>query len=110
MGKSSLIEALGAMLVAQGKKVAVLTVDPSSKRTGGSILGDMNRMPSLSVSAAAFVRSSPTHGSLGGVTRGTQEAILLVEGAGYDVVIVETVTISQLTSPPPDGQDEGGAV
>ena len=95
VGKSSLIEALGCMLMEKGHRVAVLTVDPSSRTSGGSILGDMTRMPKLTTAPSAFVRSSPTHGSLGGVTRGTQEAMVLCEAAGYDVVVVETVGVGQ---------------
>lgn len=73
------------------KKVAVLTVDPSSVQTGGSLLGDMSRMPELSKDPNAYIRSSPSRGTLGGVTHGTREAIYLCEGAGYDVVLIETV-------------------
>ena len=94
-GKSTLIEALGLWLVEQGKKVAVLTIDPSSKLTGGSILGDKTRMQGLSMSEDAFIRPSPTSGVLGGVARRTREAILLCEAAGYDVVLVESVGVGQ---------------
>lgn len=96
VGKSSFIEALGEELTNnQGKKVAVLTVDPSSATTGGSILGDLTRMQNLARNPQAFIRQSPTSGSLGGVTRGIHEAIVLCEGAGYDVVIIETVGVGQ---------------
>ncbi len=95
VGKSTFIEALGLQLIAAGHRVAVLAIDPSSQRTGGSILGDKTRMPALSVSKNAFVRPSPTGGHLGGVTRVTRESLLLCEAAGYDVVIVETVGVGQ---------------
>ena len=94
-GKSTLIEAIGLWLIEQGKKVAVLTIDPSSKVTGGSILGDKTRMQGLSMSEEAFIRPSPTSGVLGGVARRTREAILLCEAAGYDVVLVESVGVGQ---------------
>ena len=94
-GKSTTIEALGLWLVERGKKVAVLTIDPSSTRTGGSILGDKTRMQNLSVSEDAYIRPSPTGGVLGGVARRTREAILLCEAAGYDVVLVESVGVGQ---------------
>jgi LAO/AO transport system kinase len=94
-GKSTLIDKLGTMLTAGGHQVAVLAVDPSSTRRGGSILGDKTRMHALAVDPAAFVRPSPSSGSLGGVTRSTREALLIVEAAGYDVVIVETVGVGQ---------------
>ena len=97
-GKSTTIEALGLWLVERGKKVAVLTIDPSSTRTGGSILGDKTRMQNLSVSEDAFIRPSPTGGVLGGVARRTREAILLCEAAGYDVVLVESVGVGQSES------------
>ncbi|MGA1077300.1 MAG: methylmalonyl Co-A mutase-associated GTPase MeaB, partial [Ilumatobacteraceae bacterium] len=86
-GKSTAIEALGLWLIERGKKVAVLTIDPSSTRTGGSILGDKTRMQRLSASEDAFIRPSPSGGVLGGVARRTREAILLCEAAGYDVTL-----------------------
>ena len=94
-GKSTLIEALGSMLTASGHKVAVLAIDPSSERTKGSILGDKTRMETLSVDPNAFIRPSPSAGSLGGVARKTREIITLCEAAGFDVVIVETVGVGQ---------------
>lgn len=98
-GKSTFIEALGTRLTAAGTrpptKVAVLAVDPSSVRTGGSILGDKTRMQELARNPLAFVRPSPSRGSLGGVARRTREAILLCEAAGYGVVLVETVGVGQ---------------
>lgn len=94
-GKSTLIEALGCMLVKRGKKVAVLAVDPSSEAGKGSILGDKTRMPLLSASASAFIRPSPSSGVLGGVTAHTREAILLCEAAGFEVILVETVGVGQ---------------
>ncbi len=94
-GKSTLIDALGVRLIQAGHKVAVLAVDPSSSRTGGSILGDRTRMAELAVSDDAFIRPSPSGGHLGGVARATRESMLLVEAAGYDVVIVETVGVGQ---------------
>jgi len=94
-GKSTLIEALGTHLVAEGQRVAVLAVDPSSTRSGGSILGDKTRMEQLTRSPDAFVRPSPTGGTLGGVARRTREAMLLCEAAGFDVVLVETVGVGQ---------------
>ncbi|MDP1630455.1 MAG: methylmalonyl Co-A mutase-associated GTPase MeaB [Caulobacter sp.] len=94
-GKSTTIEALGTNLTAAGHRVAVLTVDPSSSRTGGSILGDKTRMERLSVDPNAFIRPSPSGGTLGGVARKTREAMLLCEAAGFDVVIVETVGVGQ---------------
>src|SRR5438105_7779016 len=94
-GKSTFIEALGSYLVAHDHRVAVLAVDPSSKRSGGSILGDKTRMEELTRSPAAFVRPSPTGGTLGGVARRTREAMLLCEAAGFDVVLVETVGVGQ---------------
>jgi LAO/AO transport system kinase len=94
-GKSTTIETLGSNLTAAGHKVAVLAIDPSSGRTGGSILGDKTRMERLSVDPAAFIRPSPSGGALGGVTRKTREAMLLCEAAGFDVVIVETVGVGQ---------------
>lgn len=94
-GKSTFIEALGLYLIEQGKRVAVLAVDPSSARSGGSILGDKTRMSRLSVMPEAFIRPSPSGGSLGGVARRTREAMLVCEAAGYDVILVETVGVGQ---------------
>ena len=94
-GKSTTIDALGTFLTAQGHKVAVLAVDPSSTRTGGSILGDKTRMARLAIDPHAFVRPSPSSGTLGGVAAKTRETMLLCEAAGYDVVLVETVGIGQ---------------
>jgi len=94
-GKSTFIEALGLSLVARGHRVAVLAVDPSSTRSGGSILGDKTRMEDLTRSPDAFVRPSPTRGTLGGVARRTREAMLLCEAAGFDVVLIETVGVGQ---------------
>jgi LAO/AO transport system kinase len=94
-GKSTLIDKLGSHLTGAGHRVAVLAVDPSSSRRGGSILGDKTRMQALAADPAAFIRPSPSSGSLGGVTRSTREALLIVEAAGYDVVIVETVGVGQ---------------
>jgi LAO/AO transport system kinase len=95
VGKSTLIDALGSMLTGQGRKVAVLAVDPSSRRTGGSILADKTRMARLANDANAFVRPSPASGTLGGVAAKTRETMLLCEAAGYDVVLVETVGVGQ---------------
>ncbi|MDG4766026.1 methylmalonyl Co-A mutase-associated GTPase MeaB [Solwaraspora sp. WMMD406] len=95
VGKSTFIDELGSRLIAAGHRVAVLAVDPSSTRTGGSILGDKTRMARLAASTAAFVRPSPTAGTLGGVARATREAMVVVEAAGYDVVLVETVGVGQ---------------
>jgi LAO/AO transport system kinase len=95
VGKSTAIEALGTMLTEQGHRVAVLAVDPSSTRTGGSILGDKTRMARLAVNPDAYVRPSPTSGTLGGVTRATRETIVLLEAAGFDVILVETVGVGQ---------------
>lgn len=94
-GKSTFIDAFGLHLIDQGHRVAVLAVDPSSRLTGGSILGDKTRMPRLAVEENAFIRPSPSGTSLGGVTRRTREAILLCEAAGYDRIIVETVGVGQ---------------
>lgn len=94
-GKSTLIDALGSLLLERGQRVAVLAVDPSSKRSGGSILGDKTRMQKLAADPRAFIRPSPSAAHLGGVTRRTREAILLCEIAGFDVVIVETVGVGQ---------------
>jgi LAO/AO transport system kinase len=95
VGKSTLIEALGLHVVALGRRVAVLAVDPSSPVSGGSILGDKTRMERLAQSDAAFIRPSPSGGSLGGVAHRTREAMLVCEAAGYGVVIVETVGVGQ---------------
>src|SRR5690554_1927349 len=95
VGKSTFIEAFGLYLIEQGRRVAVLAVDPSSRRAGGSILGDKTRMELLSRSPDAFIRPSPAGRSLGGVARRTREALLLCEAAGYDVGIVETVGVGQ---------------
>ncbi len=95
VGKSTTIDQLGINLIEAGKKVAVLAVDPTSKRTGGSILGDKTRMTRLSQSPGAFIRPSPTSGTLGGVAAKTRETMALVEAAGFDVVIVETVGVGQ---------------
>jgi LAO/AO transport system kinase len=95
VGKSTTIDTLGTHLTKQGHKVAVLAVDPSSTRTGGSILGDKTRMGRLATDDAAFVRPSPSSGTLGGVAAKTRETMLLCEAAGFDVVLVETVGIGQ---------------
>ncbi|HQZ06640.1 MAG TPA: methylmalonyl Co-A mutase-associated GTPase MeaB [Burkholderiaceae bacterium] len=95
VGKSTLIEALGLHLIARGHHVAVLTIDPSSAVSGGSILGDKTRMEHLSVHPDAYIRPSPSSGNLGGVAEKTRESILVLEAAGYDVVIVETVGVGQ---------------
>ena len=95
VGKSTFIEAFGLHLIDNGKRVAVLAVDPSSARFGGSILGDKTRMQRLSVAPEAFIRPSPSSGSLGGVARRTREAMLVCEAAGYDVILVETVGVGQ---------------
>ncbi len=95
VGKSTTIDMLGMSLIAQGNSVAVLAVDPSSARTGGSILGDKTRMAGLAASEGAYIRPSPASGSLGGVAAKTREAMLLCEAAGFDVVLVETVGIGQ---------------
>lgn len=95
VGKSTFIEAFGLMLTAQGLKVAVLAVDPSSARSGGSILGDKTRMERLSRDKGAFIRPSPSQSQLGGVARRTREAIDLCEAAGFDVVLIETVGVGQ---------------
>ena len=94
-GKSTFIEALGVWLIEQGKKLAVLAIDPSSSVTGGSILGDKTRMESLCQREEAFIRPSPSAGSLGGVAEKTREAMLACEAAGYDVILVETVGVGQ---------------
>jgi LAO/AO transport system kinase len=95
VGKSTFIEALGNRIIAAGHRLAVLAIDPSSRRSGGSILGDKTRMEKLARSPDAFIRPSPTGGTLGGVARRTRETMLLCEAAGFDVVIVETVGIGQ---------------
>ena len=95
VGKSTLIEALGTRLCAQGRKVAVLAVDPTSAVTGGSILGDKTRMPLLGQQPSAFIRPSPGGEAVGGVAAGTQQALLLCEAAGFDVVLVETIGSGQ---------------
>ena len=95
VGKSTFIEALGLSLINQGHRVAVLAVDPSSSVSGGSILGDKTRMEHLSVHPQAYIRPSPSSGTLGGVAEKTRESMLVCEAAGYDVVIVETVGVGQ---------------
>jgi LAO/AO transport system kinase len=95
VGKSTFIETLGLALIAQGHRVAVLAIDPSSSVSGGSILGDKTRMEQLSVRPEAYIRPSPSSGTLGGVAAKTREAMLVCEAAGYDVVIVETVGVGQ---------------
>jgi LAO/AO transport system kinase len=95
VGKSTTIESLGMHLIEQGHRVAVLAVDPSSTRTGGSILGDKTRMARLSMHPDAYIRPSPTSGTLGGVAKATRESIVLLEAAGFDVIVVETVGVGQ---------------
>ncbi|MFC9362791.1 methylmalonyl Co-A mutase-associated GTPase MeaB [Rhodococcus sp. NPDC057014] len=95
VGKSTFIDALGMHLIGQGHRVAVLAVDPSSTRTGGSILGDKTRMARLTVEKDAYIRPSPTSGTLGGVAKATRETIVLLEAAGFDVILVETVGVGQ---------------
>jgi LAO/AO transport system kinase len=95
VGKSTTIESLGMQLIEQGHRVAVLAVDPSSTRTGGSILGDKTRMARLAVHPGAYVRPSPTSGTLGGVAKATREAVVLLEAAGFDVILIETVGVGQ---------------
>lgn len=95
VGKSTFIEALGTHLTGQGLRVGVLAVDPSSVRTGGSVLGDKTRMARLAADRNAYIRPSPTAGTLGGVARATTQAITVLEAAGYDVVLVETVGVGQ---------------
>jgi LAO/AO transport system kinase len=97
-GKSTFIDAVGSRLIDDGHRVAVLAVDPSSTRTGGSILGDKTRMARLAIAEDAFVRPSPTSGTLGGVARATRESIVVMAAAGYDVIIVETVGVGQSES------------
>ncbi len=95
VGKSTFIEALGTSLTTAGHRVGVLAVDPSSLRTGGSVLGDKTRMPQLAADPNAYIRPSPTAGTLGGVARATAQTITLLEAGGYDVVLVETVGVGQ---------------
>ena len=95
VGKSTFIESFGQYVIEQGKKVAVLAVDPSSPIAGGSILGDKTRMEELSRNDNAFIRPSPSEGALGGVANKTRETMMLCEAAGYDVIIVETVGVGQ---------------
>jgi LAO/AO transport system kinase len=95
VGKSTFIEALGTRLTGEGKRVGVLAVDPSSVRTGGSVLGDKTRMARLSADPDAYIRPSPSAGTLGGVARATVQAMAVLEAAGYDVVLVETVGVGQ---------------
>ncbi len=95
VGKSSFIEAIGGQITGMGLKLAVLAIDPSSERSGGSIMGDKTRMESLSVDPNAFIRPSPSAGSLGGVARKTRESMLLCEAAGFDVIFIETVGVGQ---------------
>jgi LAO/AO transport system kinase len=95
VGKSTFVESLGSLLTAEGHRVGVLAVDPSSVRTGGSVLGDKTRMPALAADPNAYIRPSPTAGTLGGVARATAQTITVLEGGGYDVVLVETVGVGQ---------------
>ena len=95
VGKSTFVDALGVQLTAAGSRVAVLAVDPSSARSGGSILGDKTRMARLAADERAFIRPAPTAGTLGGVAQATRESVVVVEAAGYDVVLVETVGVGQ---------------
>ena len=95
VGKSTSIEALGMFLIDEGHKVAVLAVDPSSTRTGGSILGDKTRMARLAAHPHAYIRPSPTSGTLGGVAKATRESVVLLEAAGFDVILIETVGVGQ---------------
>lgn len=95
VGKSTFIESFGLFLISQGKKVAVLAIDPSSEKTGGSILGDKTRMVELSSNENAFIRPTANRGSLGGVAAHTRESIFLCEAAGYDIILVETVGVGQ---------------
>jgi LAO/AO transport system kinase len=94
-GKSTFIEALGGYLTSKGRKLAVLAIDPSSERSGGSILGDKTRMEELSANANAFIRPSPSSGTLGGVARKTRETVFLCEAAGFDTIFIETVGVGQ---------------
>ena len=95
VGKSTFIETLGIFLTNKNYKLAVLAVDPSSKKSGGSILGDKTRMPELSIKKNAFIRPSPSGGELGGVSRRTRESMILVEAAGYEIILIETVGVGQ---------------
>ena len=95
VGKSTFIEVFGTFLTTHGHKVAVLAIDPSSGRSKGSILGDKTRMENLSTDPNAFIRPSPSGGSLGGVARKTRESVILCEAAGYDIIIIETVGVGQ---------------
>ena len=95
VGKSTFIEAFGTFITSHGRKVAVLAIDPSSEKSGGSILGDKIKMESLSANPDAFIRPSPSGGSLGGVARKTRESIILCEAAGFDTIIIETVGVGQ---------------
>ncbi|NDJ91152.1 methylmalonyl Co-A mutase-associated GTPase MeaB [Mycolicibacter kumamotonensis] len=95
VGKSTTIEALGMHLIEHGHRVAVLAVDPSSTRTGGSILGDKTRMQRLAAHPDAYIRPSPTSGTLGGVAKATRETVVLLEAAGFDVILIETVGVGQ---------------
>jgi len=95
VGKSTFIESLGTMLAKKGHRVAVLAVDPSSKRSGGSVLADKTRMEKLAIEEKAFIRPSPSRGTLGGVARKTRETMIVCEAAGFDVMIVETVGVGQ---------------
>lgn len=95
VGKSTFIESFGSLLITQGRKIAVLAIDPSSQKNGGSILGDKTRMDALSTNKNAFVRPSPAKDSLGGVARNTRETIILCEAAGYDTILIETVGVGQ---------------
>lgn len=95
VGKSTFIESFGQYLISQGKKVAVLAIDPSSEKTGGSILGDKTRMTNLAVNPGAFIRPTASRGSLGGVAQRTRECVFVCEAAGYDVILIETVGVGQ---------------
>ena len=95
VGKSTFIETFGSMLTKQGKKVAVLAIDPTSEKTQGSILGDKSRMHKLATDKNAFIRPSPSSGTLGGVTNKTRESIILCEAAGFDIILIETVGVGQ---------------
>tara|TARA_B110000008_G_scaffold197619_1_gene196081 strand:+ start:3188 stop:4129 length:942 start_codon:yes stop_codon:yes gene_type:complete len=95
VGKSTFIEAFGKLLTSQGKKVAVLAIDPTSERTHGSILGDKSRMHELAADDNAFIRPSPSSGTLGGVANKTRESIILCEAAGFDIILIETVGVGQ---------------
>jgi LAO/AO transport system kinase len=95
VGKSTFIESFGKLLTSQGKKVAVLAIDPTSERTHGSILGDKSRMHELSANNNAFIRPSPSRGTLGGVANKTRESIILCEAAGFDIILIETVGVGQ---------------